>query len=86
MRNKFRIVLGFFRENDKGQDLAEYCLITAFVALAACGIFYNVSGGVQTLWTTANTTLVSGSSRTGSPSMGDNPAGAPVRKTGENAQ
>ncbi len=41
----------------RGQDLAEWCLITAFIALVALGIFARVSGGMQNLWTTANATL-----------------------------
>jgi len=50
-----------FRHDEQGQDLAEFCLITALIALVALGIFYHISGGVQDLWTTANSTLVNGS-------------------------
>jgi Flp pilus assembly pilin Flp len=51
---------GFWRDHG-GQDLAEWCLITAFLALVALGIFWHVSGGLQSLWTNANSTLVTGS-------------------------
>ena len=43
--------------NDQGQDLAEYCLITALIALISCGLFYQASDGIAGLWTTANSTL-----------------------------
>jgi Flp pilus assembly pilin Flp len=52
----------FFQKNEQGQDLAEYCLITALVALFAGAIFIHVSGGVQDLWNVANTTLVTSNS------------------------
>ncbi len=45
---------------DRGQDLAEYCLLTALVALIAVGIFVYFSGGVQAVWGNANTALVAG--------------------------
>ena len=40
-----------------GQDLSEYCLLLALVILVAVGIFVKASGGVQSLWTTANSTI-----------------------------
>ena len=40
-----------------GQDLSEYCLILALVILVAVGILVKVSGGAQSLWTSANSTL-----------------------------
>ena len=54
------------RREDRGQDLAEYCLLTALVALVAVGIFIHFSGGVQALWNSANTTLVAGNSTSAS--------------------
>jgi Flp pilus assembly pilin Flp len=42
-----------------GQDLAEYCLLLALIVLVAAGVFLKVSGGIQSLWTVANTTLAS---------------------------
>jgi Flp pilus assembly pilin Flp len=53
-------VLRAFRTEDGGQDLAEYCLLTALVALVAAGIFVHFSGGIQAIWGSANTTLVAG--------------------------
>jgi len=53
-----RSIRNFLREND-GQDLAEYCLLTALVALVAFGVIWNVSGGVGVLWGNSNSTLAS---------------------------
>jgi Flp pilus assembly pilin Flp len=47
---------------ERGQDLAEYCLLTALVALIAAGILIHLSGGMQALWSGANTSLVNGNS------------------------
>jgi Flp pilus assembly pilin Flp len=54
----FRRFVDSFRRSDHGQDLAEYCLITAIIALIGLGIFYKLSGGVQDLWGTANSAIV----------------------------
>jgi Flp pilus assembly pilin Flp len=47
---------------ERGQDLAEYCLLTALVSLIAVAILIHLSGGMQALWTGANTSLVAGNS------------------------
>jgi Flp pilus assembly pilin Flp len=60
----FRAILGAFRRSDHGQDLAEYCLMTALVALIALGTFYHVSGGIRGLWSTAGSTLAAGNAAT----------------------
>ena len=57
--------MSFWFRDDHGQDLAEYCLLTAFIALVACGIFVYTSGGIQNLWNFGNSTLVSGNSVAG---------------------
>jgi Flp pilus assembly pilin Flp len=51
-----------FRRNDRGQDLAEYCLITAAIALVGLGLFVGISGGLQGLWGAANSTIAAGGS------------------------
>lgn len=55
---------GYFRRNDRGQDLAEYCLITAVIALIGLGLFINISGGLQNLWGGVNSTIAAGGSVT----------------------
>ena len=55
---------GSFWHDEQGADLAEFCLITALIALVAFGIFYHISGGVHDLWSTANTSLVNGGTST----------------------
>ena len=60
----------FLREEECGQDLAEYCLITAFVALVALGIIWHVSGGLQGMWASINSSLANGNS--GSSAGGSN--------------
>jgi Flp pilus assembly pilin Flp len=55
-----RIISRFLCEEDRGQDIAEYCLITAFIVLVALGIFWHVSGGMQGMWTSINNSLAAG--------------------------
>jgi Flp pilus assembly pilin Flp len=70
----FLKLIGLFRRNDLGQDLAEYCLITAIIALIGLGLFYKLSGGFQNLWGTADSAMAAASS-------GANP-GAAVQSAG----
>lgn len=53
-----------FLGEEHGHGLAEYCLIAAFIALVALGLYIHISGGIQDLWSTANSTLVNGKSST----------------------
>lgn len=48
--------------DEKGQDLIEYTLLLAFVALASAALFIGAGGSVQTIWTTANTQLANAAS------------------------
>ena len=52
-----RTIAVFLRQKDRGQDVAEYCLITALIALICLGIFLHVSGGLQGMWTSLNAGL-----------------------------
>ena len=65
-------IVAFLREEENGQDLSEYCLLTALLALIAAGIFIHAAGGVQNLWSVANQTLANGNSTV----AGGGPAGA----------
>ena len=51
-----KLVAAFWTD-EGGQDLAEYCLLTALLALVACAIFVYTSGGIHNLWTGANNAL-----------------------------
>lgn len=55
-----RRFLAALHSEDRGQDLAEYCLLTALVALVAAGILIHLSGGMQALWGGANASLTTG--------------------------
>lgn len=44
---------------EAGQDLVEYSLLLAFIALAAVGVLTNVSKSVEGLWKTVNSSLAS---------------------------
>ena len=55
-----RHFLRALHSEDRGQDLAEYCLLTALVALVAVAILIHLSGGMQALWGDANTSLTAG--------------------------
>ena len=46
-----------FLRDEQGQDLIEYTLLLAFVALASAALFINAGGSISTIWTTANTKL-----------------------------
>jgi Flp pilus assembly pilin Flp len=56
-----RRFLKALHSEDRGQDLAEYCLLTALVALVGLGILVHLSGGMQAIWGGANMSLTAGS-------------------------
>jgi Flp pilus assembly pilin Flp len=43
----------FLRE-EQGQDLVEYTLLLAFVALASAALFIGAGGSIRNIWTNAN--------------------------------
>lgn len=43
--------------NEAGQDLIEYTLLLAFVALMAAGLFIGVGQSVSGIWITVNSQL-----------------------------
>ena len=63
---------------DRGQDLAEYCLLTALVALVALGIFIHLSGGMRAIWGGADTSLTAGNSVATAPATSGNYASTPA--------
>jgi Flp pilus assembly pilin Flp len=48
--------------DEQGQDLIEYTLLLAFVALASAALFIGAGGSVTTIWTVANNRLQSAAS------------------------
>ncbi len=46
-----------FLRDEQGQDLIEYTLLLAFVALASAALFIAAGGSVSGIWTAANTQL-----------------------------
>ncbi len=46
----------FWREED-GQDLIEYTLLLAFIALASASLFVSAGGSVSAIWTQGSTQL-----------------------------
>ena len=46
-------------KEEQGQDVVEYALLTAFVALSACAVFMNLGGSFTGIWSQAKTNLAS---------------------------
>ena len=46
-----------FVKDEQGQDLIEYTLLMAFVALASAAIFINAGNSIKGIWSSANTQL-----------------------------
>jgi Flp pilus assembly pilin Flp len=46
-----------FVKDEQGQDLIEYTLLMAFIALASAAVFVNAGKSVSTIWTSASTQL-----------------------------
>jgi Flp pilus assembly pilin Flp len=50
------MIRAFFKD-DRGQDLIEYTLLLAFVALASAALFISAGGSINTIWSVANSQL-----------------------------
>ena len=67
MRNLYReeylknIILKLWRE-ESGQDLIEYTLLMAFIALASAAIFIGAGSSISTIWSSASTNLATAAS------------------------
>jgi Flp pilus assembly pilin Flp len=46
-----------FWQEDQGQDLIEYTLLMAFVALASAALFIGAGGSVKGIWSSTNSQL-----------------------------
>ncbi len=59
------MMMNFLRD-EQGQDLIEYTLLLAFVALASAALFINAGGSVNAIWTVANDQLQNAADAAGS--------------------
>ena len=50
-------ILESFLNNEQGQDLIEYTLLIAFVAMASARLFIGFGGSVSGIWGVSNTQL-----------------------------
>jgi len=46
-----------FLKDEEGQDLIEYTLLMAFVALASAALFLGAGGSISGIWSTSNSQL-----------------------------
>jgi Flp pilus assembly pilin Flp len=51
------LLLKSFLNDDSGQDLIEYTLLMAFVALASAALFIGAGKSVQGIWSATNSEL-----------------------------
>ena len=56
-------LLARFWNDDQGQDLIEYTLLMAFVALASAALFIGAGGSIQGIWTVSNSQLAAASTQ-----------------------
>jgi Flp pilus assembly pilin Flp len=47
--------------DEQGQDLIEYTLLMAFVALASAALFLGAGGSIKGIWTVSNSQLAAAS-------------------------
>ena len=50
-----------FMRDEQGQDLIEYTLLLAFVALAAAALFMSAAASINASWSTASSRLAAAS-------------------------
>lgn len=55
-------ILKQFLRDEQGQDLIEYTLLLAFVALASAALFINAGGSIANIWNITNNRLNSAAS------------------------
>jgi len=53
-----------FMNDEQGQDLIEYTLLMAFVALASAALFLGAGGNIKGVWTSGNTQLTTANTAT----------------------
>ena len=50
-------VVNRFWNDEQGQDLIEYTLLMAFVALASAGLFISSGASISSIWSNSNSEL-----------------------------
>ncbi len=68
-----KLIKKLLKENH-GQDLVEYTLVLAFVALASAGLFIGAGNSTASIWGAAQSTLTNCPSGTTATGMGGNNA------------
>ena len=56
MNKRFAGVVNFWKD-EQGQDLIEYTLLMAFVALASAALFLGAGGSIKNIWKITNNQL-----------------------------
>ena len=57
-----KLLIANLLNDEQGQDLIEYTLLMAFVALASAALFLGAGGSIKGIWTTTNTQLAAANS------------------------
>ena len=57
-----QFIYAFFKD-EQGQDLIEYTLLMAFVALASAALFLGAGGSIKGIWSTSNQQLEAANSQ-----------------------
>ena len=57
MKSSLAFAARFLRD-EQGQDLIEYTLLMAFIALASASIYISAGGSIQGIWSSASSQLV----------------------------
>jgi Flp pilus assembly pilin Flp len=52
-----KLLFANFLKDEQGQDLIEYTLLMAFVALASAALFIGAGGSIAGIWNTTNSQL-----------------------------
>jgi Flp pilus assembly pilin Flp len=54
-----KMIIKHFATDEQGQDLIEYTLLMAFVALASAALFIGAGSSIKGIWGSTNTQLTS---------------------------
>jgi Flp pilus assembly pilin Flp len=55
-----------FLAEESGQDLIEYTLLMAFIALASAAVFVNAGNSISSIWSTGSSQLSAAATASGS--------------------